>query len=71
MTRRSFKMAILGLVVLFPVMAILYTVFNALIMFACKSLLYMMQNPFSALLITLGIMALGFIADHLYTRYKK
>ena len=71
MTRKTFKTAILGLLVLLPLMAILYTVFNALIMLACKSLLYMLQNPVSAILIVLGIMILGFIADHLYTRYKK
>ncbi len=71
MTRKTFKTAILGLVVLLPVMAMLYTMFNALILVSFKALLYMLQNPVSAILIVLGIMILGFIADHLYTRYKK
>ena len=70
MTRRSLKMAILGLAVLLPVSFIIYTVFNALVLLACRILLYVFEKPLNAMFITLGIMALGFIAEVLWAKYK-
>jgi hypothetical protein len=65
MKPKSFKSAILGLTILFPAVIIICAMFNALIHLACKTLLYMMQNPFTVIVITLGIMSLGFILNKL------
>lgn len=71
MTRRSFKMAAIGLVSFFSFGAIAYLVISNLILVSCKVLLYMFKQPVNSIIILLSVMALVWIATMLHMLYKK
>lgn len=64
------KPIIISIVILIICMALSYVIVTSAISLLCGSLLYMMKNPIEALLVTLNIMALGFMFNMLYNKYK-
>jgi hypothetical protein len=68
MNRKSFKMAILGLVGFAAFFTVAYFIINAIILGSCIALLYMFQNPINSILIVSGLMALGSLAYRLYKK---
>jgi hypothetical protein len=53
------------------VLAIGVALINFLIQAGCYTLLMMFKYPMHSVGVILGLMALGYIADRAYTKYKK
>ena len=71
MTRRSLKMATIGLVGFITFSALAYVIVSNTILISCKTLLYMFENPVYSIIFILNLMALGFLINTLYNKYKK
>jgi hypothetical protein len=71
MTRRSLKMATLGLVGFIAFSALAYLLVSSVILVSCNILHYILTQPENALIIILNGVALGWMIQMLYTKYKK
>ena len=71
MTRRSLKIATLGLVGFISFSALAYLLVSSVILVSCNILHYILTQPENALIIILNGVALGWMIQMLYTKYKK
>ena len=71
MTRRSLKMATIGLVGFITFSALSYLIVTFIIDISCKTLLYMFTNPITFIIIIINVMALGIIINKLHNKYIK
>lgn len=71
MTRRSFKMAIVGLVGSIVFCTLAYLLVSNVILASCIALEYMLKEPVNSLIILLNVFALGTMINMLYNKYKK
>ena len=70
MTPKSFKSAILGILILVPSMAIIYFIFNLLIKSICIAMLFLMTNPLTSLIILAGIALTWYLIEKLLVTYN-